>query len=395
MSARLVLAAVLGFVLMLPPLAIDLYLPGLPSMAEGLRVDLATAERTVAVFLLGFAVGQFLIGTVVDAVGRRRSMLLGLAGFAASSTAIAVGQSADSVLGLRAIQALCLAATAGALPIVRDQLGDEDAKSAISAIMGGVVVAPLVAPPLGGLIVASFDWRATFLVLAVFSVLALAAVKVWVPRDSEPPKLPRPSALLSGYYSALSDRTTALSLAAVAFAFGGLFAFVTASPAIYMVEFGLTPAAFGLLFGINAGAMLMANIINAWASRYIDARRILVFGAMLMALSAAMIPITLAVGLGLFGAVPLFAIFFIGIGFVETNGAIVALSVKPRRNGAVAALMGALQFGVGAVSSFVISEAGASVVDAFIFSMLGAALIVLALTVGLNICGNRSSSHES
>ena len=346
----------LGLALMLPPFAIDLYLPGLPSMAQALNASLSQAEATIALFLVSFAVGQLLTGAVIDSLGRRRTMIAGLVLFSAASALAAITDTMAALFALRLLQAAGLATTVGALPIVRDLLGADRSKAAISWIMAGVVIAPLLAPIAGGALTALFGWRSLFTALAILGLAAVLLISLTVPASTAPAPQLRLKDLTAGYITILADDRIMRPVASAALAFGALFAFVTAAPSIYMVQYGASPSAFGVLFGANACAMLLANLANTHLVRELTSSTIIKMGTLLMTISTLSLCGLLFVEPPLWLLVGTIFMHFIGIGLVETNAAIQALSVSPSHNGAVAALFGAGQFGVGALASSVVSS---------------------------------------
>src|ERR1700744_3737454 len=84
-SAPVGLILLLGLFTALGPLAIDMYLPGLPQIARQLHTDTGAAERSVSVFFLGMALGQLFHGPLSDRIGRRLPLFGGLGLFVAAS----------------------------------------------------------------------------------------------------------------------------------------------------------------------------------------------------------------------------------------------------------------------------------------------------------------------
>ena len=81
-----------------------MYIPALPQLAQDLGVDAGTTQLSLTAFLVAFAVGQFLIGPVSDAVGRRRILLVGTAAFALASVACALAPNATALIVARLVQ---------------------------------------------------------------------------------------------------------------------------------------------------------------------------------------------------------------------------------------------------------------------------------------------------
>jgi len=323
-------------------------------MAEEFQKPLSYIEASVFIFLVGYAIGQLIMGPIADQVGRRRTMIFGISIYTVSSIAIWFAASPETLLAMRLVQALGVSSTVGALPLVRDILGEARSRAAISWIMAGIVTAPLIAPLLGGLIEAHFGWRTLFAVLSALGILALIAVATLVPRDHHRNQIAGFRGAISDYRVVVGDRQTMLAILAAASAFGALFAFVTGSTAIYMVYFGQPSPSYGLLFAMNGVAMLAANALNANLVNYFGSHRLIQLGAIIMAVTGGGLIGSLLFSGGLITFVAFVMIFFLGFVLVETNSAIIALATFSERNGSVAAIMGSSQFGVGAAASGVV-----------------------------------------
>lgn len=323
-------------------------------MAAEFQKPLSYIEASVFVFLFGYAIGQLIMGPIADQIGRRRTMIIGIGIFSIASIGIWFATSSEILLTMRLIQALGVSSTVGALPLVRDILGEQRSQAAISWIMAGIVTAPLVAPLLGGLVETNFGWRALFALLSAFGIVALLAVAAFVTRDQRRDQISGFRGAITDYRIVISDRQTMLAILTAASAFGALFAFVTGSTAIYMVYFGQPSSSYGLLFAMNGVAMLAANALNAKLVNHIGPDRLIRLGAIIMAVAGSSLIGSLLFSSELNAFIAFVMVFFFGFAFVETNSAIIALSTFPERNGSVAALMGSSQFGFGAAASGVV-----------------------------------------
>ena len=96
-SLRLIV--LLGALSTFGPLSMDLYLPGLPEMADDLSASASAAQLTMTTCMIGLAVGQVVMGPVSDQFGRRRPLLGGLAAFRLASLLCAIAPSVWVLLG--------------------------------------------------------------------------------------------------------------------------------------------------------------------------------------------------------------------------------------------------------------------------------------------------------
>ncbi|MBO6893821.1 MAG: Bcr/CflA family efflux MFS transporter [Roseibium sp.] len=346
--------AVLGLVFTLAPFAIDLYLPALPTMAIGLNTSIDGIELSVAVFLLGFALGQLLLGPVSDIYGRKRVLVLGISVFVPATVMIARTTSMEALLFWRAIQALGGGASVAVFPLVRDRFDDKASAQIISYIMALVLIAPVVAPLIGSYILTWFGWQAIFWVLAAIGALALISTFLAIEETSDRKDHATSTGVFSKFGRVLREPRIVFAILAGASAFAGLFAFISGAPYVYITYFGVSPEQFGFLMGANAAAMILANIANARLLADTQPVLKMIVGAVVMCLSVVFALAVAQLDLGLAPLVLSVAIFFGALALVETNAILAALSVMPSENGTVSAINGALMFGVGAIASFAV-----------------------------------------
>ena len=259
----------LGFIASLGPLSVDMYLPALPSMASSLEASAGMTQMSVTAFLFGMVLGPVVFGPISDAMGRRRLILASLVVYALVSLLIASIDSIETLIGLRLVQAAC-GGTSIALTrsMFRDLLSGDALARAMSILTVIILGAPIVAPFIGGLLLLAWSWRAIFVVLAVIGGIMFLTGWMWLP-ETLPEEARRPlniGAVMRGYASITR------SWPAVAYAIAGgssaavLFAYLAATPFIYIDYYGLDEQWFGALFGI---AVLGAWVAQAFNIRYI------------------------------------------------------------------------------------------------------------------------------
>lgn len=183
---RLVL--ILGTLTAFAPLAIDIYLPGLPTIAQEFGVDPGAVQQTLAVFFVALAAGQLLYGPLADRVGRRPPLLMGFTLFTLASVACALAPTLNALVLGRLAQAL--GGGAGmvvARSVVRDQFDAKDSARVYSFLMLVLGLAPITAPLIGAQLLSTFGWRAIFWLLAAFGALCLALV-LWALPETLPPE---------------------------------------------------------------------------------------------------------------------------------------------------------------------------------------------------------------
>ncbi|HEV7648068.1 MAG TPA: multidrug effflux MFS transporter [Actinophytocola sp.] len=381
-SERIRIILVLGALIALGPLTIDMYLPALPAIANDLMTSSSAVQLTITGTLLGLGLGQLAIGPFSDAVGRRLPLILGTAVHVAASLLCLVAPNV-AVLGvLRMVQGVgAAAAMVVALAVVRDLFSGRAAATALSRLMLVMGVAPILAPTLGAAILLTGSWRGVFAVLAVLGV-ALMLVAVFLLKETLPPERRRTGAfgpVLRTYRTLVTDRQFVVLTLVAALGMSALFSYVSGSSFVLQDGFGLNQQQFGLVFGIGAIAIIGASQLNVMALNRWSPSQI-VFAALGAAVVSGVALTVLAMaGGGLVGfVVPLF--FLLGaIGFVLPNAPALALSRHGEAAGTAAALLGATQFGLGALIAPLVGVLGNDAPAMAITMTAGTAVAWLAL----------------
>jgi DHA1 family bicyclomycin/chloramphenicol resistance-like MFS transporter len=268
-----------------------------------------------------------------------------------------------------------------AIAIVRDLYDGRAAATMLSRLFLVLGAAPVLAPTLGGELLRFTSWRGIFAFLAVYGALMI----VWGARslpETLPPARRRSTGVrgtLRGYRSLFRDRAYVGLVLVAGLTMAGLFSYVSGSAFVYQGEFGLDEQQFGLLFGAGAFWLIAATQLNPFLLRRWSPQQLLVAGTIMGALAGGAL-VTLA-GTGTGGlpavAVSLWAVLF-ACGLALPNAPALALSRHGDAAGTAAALMGAVQFGVGALVSPVVGLLGN---DAVAMGTVIVVALVLALVV--------------
>jgi len=353
---------VLGALSAFGPLSLDLYLPGLPELADGLHASASAAQLTLTACLLGLATGQLLSGPWSDAVGRRRPLLIGVAAYVAASLACAVAPSALTLIGLRFVQGL-----AGAAGIVVSRAVVRDLRSGAAAarLFAGLLLvnglAPILSPVVGGQLLHHTDWRGLFVVLAVIGALIFAGTVLFVP-ESHPVALRRPGGLAATWAvfgGLLRQRRFVGCTLASGLAFAAMFAYIAGSPFVLQDIYHLSPAQFSAVFAVNAIGIIAAGQVSSRLIARLGPRRVLGGGLLTGAVGGVgLLAVVLLGGIGLAGILPALFLVVSSVGIVFPSGTAIALEGHPSTAGSASALLGLAQYAVGAVSAPLVGVAG-------------------------------------
>ena len=355
-------ALVLGGFVAVGPLTIDMYLPALPTIVTELETTEAAVQLTLTGTLVGLALGQLVIGPLSDALGRRRPLLVGTALHVLSSLLILLAPNIAVLGALRVLQGVGTAAGAViALAIVRDLYDGRAAATMLSRLFLVIGAAPVLAPTIGGEVLRFTSWRGVFALLAVYGVLLLLvggrALRETLPPQGRSPL--RLGATVRTYRGLLRDRTYLGLVLVAGLAMAALFSYVAGASFVYQDQFGLDQQQFGLLFGAGAVWLIGATQLNPLVLRRFAPAQVLVAGTVTGLVAGTVLLVLAATGTGglLAVALPLWVVLF-SAGLALPNAPALALSRHGESAGSAAALLGAVQFGVGALVSPLVGVLG-------------------------------------
>ena len=356
------LAAILGALTAMGPLAIDMYLPALPTIARELDTTAASVQVSLAVYFAGIALGQAFYGPLSDRIGRKSALYFGLAVFLVSSIGCALAGNVATLIAFRLLQAL-----GGCAPlvvpraVVRDHFEERGSVRMLSMLILVMGVAPILAPLVGGQLLVRFGWRSVFWALTGYAAIWLVLVALFLPESLPLERRRRQpiGAILTTYGGLLRDRQYMGYVLSGALVFAGLLAYISGSPFVFIDLFHVPPERFGLYFGTNAVGIIAASQINRWLANRVDARRIV--GVVLPAAMTAgfVLLIDAYTGFGGFAGIllPLFC-FIACHGFVMPSTTALAMAPHGQIAGSASALLGTLQFVLGAAAGALVGALG-------------------------------------
>jgi DHA1 family bicyclomycin/chloramphenicol resistance-like MFS transporter len=361
-------------------LAVSLYLPSLPQIADDFLARDGTVQLTFTLFILAFAVAQLIVGPMSDHFGRVIVLKAGLVVFTLASLVCLVAPTVDILIAARVVQAIgaCVAPTLSRA-IVRDLYEGEKSARVLAAIGMVMAIAPAFGPTVGGFIAVGFGWRTVFGVLTALGLLSYALVYLSLDETlpAERRRKLRLGRTLGRYISLTVDRRFLAPGLVVGLGMGGLGAYLAGAPFVFIRLLDIPPYVFGMFSMLNVGSFALGSAIaSRLTGRLFDVRAMTVIGAAICAAGGVLLVVSMSAGLfSVTGILAPMVVYFIGMGLALPNAMAEAINRYPDDAGLASALLGFLQFGGWAVASLAVAAWGTG-------SPMPLATVVCAVAVG-------------
>ncbi|QNV05301.1 Bcr/CflA family efflux MFS transporter [Shewanella algae] len=371
------LIPMLSAIVAITPLAIDMYLPAMATIAESFHSDITTVQQSLSLYLAGYSLGMLTFGPLADRFGRRPLVIIGLSGFMLVSLGLALSQTIEMFLSLRFVQAFIGAAATVVIPgYIKEVYGDNTAKgmSYVSLIM---MLAPLLAPSIGSLILELGEWHLIFFILAFYALLLLMLVllKLRLPSDMQGAERSRKS-FFGAYATVFTRPGVKLHIGSGVLTSFAFFCYLTASPFVYMSVFNLDKSLFAILFSTNVGALMLANIINSRIVGRYGSRRMLVAATMLGSIAATGLLLVNLLDLSYHFTVAMLIPLMGCLGIMSVNADAIVLMKFQQETGTATAVIGTLRFGFGALAGPLLALFYTGTAVPFAALMLASVLLV-------------------
>ncbi|HEX2143786.1 MAG TPA: multidrug effflux MFS transporter [Glycomyces sp.] len=385
---------VLGALSATAPIAIDLYLPAFPEMADALGTPESRIQLTLTSMMIGMGIGQAFIGPLSDRFGRRKPLLIGMSVFTLTSLVCAVATSADLLIAMRFVQGLSGAAgVVVARAVIRDHFQGDDMTRFTSKMMFVTMLAPMLGPIVGAQLIRFGPWQLVFLFMAVLSVLS--TFLVWRLLPESLPAEERRAMGLREFGSTLAvllrDARFIAPTLVVIMNFSMLFTYVSTFSFIAQEELGASAGFYSLLFALGTLALLVGNQANMLM---IDRSR--PDQRMLAGISISLVGVAWITGVQFAGAENLWTVpigiilMMLGCGILFPNAGAAAMSSQPPQiAGTASAFMGSLQMGAGGAMPALATIGGVTLASMTLG--LGVYAVATAAAVIWTICVYRKS----
>lgn len=357
-SARLLLVLIVATAL--GPMAMQLFIPALPAIQQRFAVSPATAQLTLSLSAFAIAFATLAYGPLSDRFGRRPALLGGLLVYLAGSVLCGLATSITALILGRIVQAA--GGCAGIVltrAIIRDLYELDRSATILAYVTMAMVVAPMLAPAVGGLLNDLAGWRSVFLFGGVLGILVTAVVAKELPETASGTGGHRVARLASWriFADLLRSRPFLGYSLQVAFSIAFFYAFVAAAPFFVVRVLGRPASEYGLLFVLLPGAFMLGTLVSARIGTRVGIDRMILIGS-LGAFAVSLALLACVVG-GMWTPLALFVptsfgTFFQGLAMANAQAA--AVNVDPHAAGAAAGLSGFLQMGLAGLAAQIVGS---------------------------------------
>jgi MFS transporter, DHA1 family, multidrug resistance protein len=352
-ATRWRLLALLMALTAIGPATLNILVPALPHLTALLVADTGKVQLMLSLYLLSLAAAQLVVGPLSDRFGRRPVVLAGLTLYVAASFAAIATVSIDALILARIVQALG-AATGIAIgrAIIRDLYERDRAAAMIGLVTTAMVIAPMVAPLVGGILDTTFGWQSIFVFIALMSGLVLLWALAVLPETRAAGTPQAPALLWQEWRALLGSAKFHGYVLAGALGSAPFFTFIGGGPYVVVSQMGYSSAEFGFWFVFSSLGYMAGNFTVSRLSQRVGVDWMIVAGIVCEVVGAALA--TAFADLPQWGLATVFVpqlIIAYGNGLVLPTGIAGAVSVRPTAAGSASGMAGFAQMAIGAVST--------------------------------------------
>jgi len=336
-------------------LSLNILVPAIPSMVAKFATEPANVQLTVSLYLMGLAFAQLVFGPLSDRLGRRPVLLGGLSLAFLASTAAIFAANIASLITARVAQSLG-ASTGQTIgrAIIRDLYDREHAASMIGLVTSVVVLMPMAAPLIGGILDTLFGWEAIFVFVAALSLTVFLWAAIALPETSKVATAASERGHFRADLAALAASPRFFGYALCAgLGSAPFFSFLGGAPHVVVTMLERTSAEYGLWFFLPSFGFMAGNFaVSRLTARFgIDA---LIWWGAVFTIVGCLINALVYVALPGWEMATLFLpqiIIGFGNGLLLPTSVAGAVSIRPQVAGTASGMTGCIQMAIGAAAA--------------------------------------------
>ncbi len=350
------LLPLLASIVAITPLAIDMYLPALTEIAAEFRTDVTIVQQSLSTYLAGYGSGMLCFGYLADKLGRRPLVIFGLSCFSLVSLTLSFSDNTDLFFILRFLQAFVGAAATVVIPGYIKEVYKQDTAKGISYVRLIMMLAPLIAPTIGTVILDFLNWHWIFRIHAIYSFILLCVVLIKLKMSSDKDKSTRTDkGFLAAYKTVFTQKGVRIYIASSVLCSFAFFCYLTASSFIFLEVFAVSKFTFSMLFSLNVGSLMLANLINSRLSTKFGSKKMLKFGIIIGVIAAGGLTFVNWLRLDYIRTMIFLMPLMGSLGIISVSCDAIVLQRFKNETGTATAVIGTLRFGGGALAGPVLA----------------------------------------
>lgn len=369
------LLPLLAAIIAVSPLAIDMYLPAMPTLAAHFSTQMPLVQNSLSIYLFGYALGMLVFGPMADKHDKRKLVMIGLTGFMLTTLLLTIAQSIEQFIVLRFMQAFVGSAATVVVPGIINQLYGKDTAKGLSYVSMIMMLAPMIAPSIGSALLLH-SWQMIFYILALYALVILVLGMFFLP-DVNSQKTAIKYRTIARYKIVFGNKKARLDLMSSMMVSLAFFAYITAISFVYLTVFKVSEFEFSVLFGINVLALMTAHFVNTRVVTKVGSRKMLYYGILLAVIAASSLVLANIFSLPLMYHVVVILPLMGSLSIISVNANALILQEFTEHAGTATAVNGTLRFGVGALAGPILAVFYNGTALPFALLMAGAVYMVL------------------
>ena len=365
----------LAAIIAVSPLAIDMYLPGMPELVVYFSTTMPLVQNSLSVYLLGYAIGLLVFGPLADKYSRRVLVMIGLLGFLITTVALTFTVNIEQFMALRFVQAFISSAATVVVPGIIRQLYGKDTAKGLSYVSMIMMLAPMIAPSIGSVLLLH-SWQMIFYVLASYAFIVFISSYYYLP-DVKTIKPTTTYGVIERYKIVFRNRAARYDLLTAMSVSLAFFGYITAIPFVYLTVFNVSEFVFSVLFALTVLALMTAHFINTRLVSRVGSRKMLRLGVLVALLASTCLLLANLLNLSIYYYVVAILPLMASLSMISVNADALILQEFADHAGTATAVNGTLRFGIGALAGPILALFYDGSALPFALLMAGAIYLVL------------------